>query len=409
MKVKREEAKGIINGRVKVTGTETKVLDEAYGRVIAQDVVSPVDIPDQDKSAIDGFAFNTASLTELPARLKVVGEIPAGSQKKFSLKRGEAAFVMTGGVIPEGSNAAVRIEDVKVEGDELVIDFPVKEGNLVNFRGSEIRKGERVIKRGELLDYRKVGLLAHLGVYRIKVFQRVKVGIVTTGTEVLEPEEPFRKGAVRNTNFYTLKGLLESLGAEVVYVGKGKDNVEELKELIAQSLSTCDFTVTTGGISKGKYDLVREVIRELGVEILFTQTDIRPGRPLTFGVKGDKLFFGLPGYPAACLVNALEFLVPAVKKAMGIKEFQNRYVTAVAGDKLKSRKGRVDFVRVKLSSEEGVLKVYPESNQQTSNFLTVVKCQGLAVIGRERENVEKGETVEVLLFNNPFQENTYSV
>jgi len=400
VKVEREEAKRIIEERVKEVGVEEITLNEAYGRVIAQDISSPVDIPDQDKSAIDGFAFNTASLKELPARLKIVGESPAGSSRRLKVGEGEAVFVMTGGVIPEGADAAVRIEDVKVKGNEVLIDFPVEKGNLVNFRGSEVKRGEKVIEKGELLSYRLVGLLAHLGVYRVKVFQRVKVGVITTGSEVLEPEEPFREGAVRNTNFYTLKGLVEKLGAEVIYLGKARDEKEELKELIGEALSTCHFTVTTGGVSKGKYDLVRETVRELGVEVLFTQTNVRPGRPLTFGVKGDKLFFGLPGYPAATLVNALEFLAPAVKKACGLKEFKNRYVSAVAAGELRSRKGRVDFVRVKLSSEGGILKVFPEGSQQTSNFLTMARCQGLAVIGQERGTVKEGETVEVLILEN---------
>ncbi len=400
MKVKREEAKRIIEERAELIGLEEVTLERAYGRVIAQEVFSPVDLPDQDKSAIDGFAFNTSSLKELPAKLKIIGESPAGSSQRLEVKEGEAVFVMTGGVIPKGSNAAVRIEEVKVEGEWVRVDFPVKEGNLINFKGSEVKKGERVIERGELLNWQRVGLLAHLGIYRVKVFQRVKVGIVTTGTEVLEPEEPFKAGSVKNTNFYALKGLLESLGAEVVYLGRARDQKEELKNLIGEALSTCHFTVTTGGVSKGRYDLVKEAIKELGVKVLFTQTNIRPGRPLTFGVKGEKLFFGLPGYPAAATVNALEFLAPAVKKASGMKNFRNRYAQAVAGESLRSKEGRVDFIRVNLSFEGGTLKVYKAKSQQTSNFLTMAKCQGLAVVKEDRGEVKEGEIVEVLILEN---------
>ena len=400
VKVKREEAKRIIEERVKSKGWEEVTIEQAYERVIAQDILSPADIPDRDKSAIDGFAFKTTSLKELPARLKIIGESPAGSSRPLTVKEGEAVLVTTGGIIPEGADASVRIEDVKVEGDEVIIDFPVERGNLINFKGSEIKKGEKVIETGELLDWRKLGLLAHVGVHRIKVFQRVRVGIISTGTEVLEPEEPFREGAVRNTNLYTLKGLLRKVGAEVIYLGKVKDEPENLRRTIRQALETCDFTVTTGGVSKGKYDLVKGVIEELGVETHFTQTDIRPGRPLTFGTYGDRLFFGLPGYPAATLVNALEFLVPAVKKASGQRNFQNRYVEAIAGERLKSRKGRVDFIRVNLSFKGGFLKVHPAGSQQTANFLSAANCQALAVVERERGPVEEGEKVEVLILEN---------
>jgi len=396
MKVKRAKAKRIILERCSPIGVEEVTIEKAKGRVLAQDVTSPVDIPDDDKSAIDGFAFKTSSLKELPARLKIVGESPAGAKEKLEVKKGEAVYVATGGVIPRGADAAVRVEDVRVEEGHVVIDFPVERGTLINFKGSEIKAGEVALKRGELLDWRKLGLLAHLGVYRVKVFQRVKVGVITTGTEVLEPEEPFRKGAVRNTNFYALKGLIEGLGAEVIYLGRVKDEPTEVERAINQALSTCNVVVTTGGVSKGKYDLVKDVVKRAGVELLFTQTNIRPGRPLTFGVKGEKLFFGLPGYPAAMAVNALEFLAPALRKLMGMMEFDNKYQQAIAAERLKSRKGRVDFVRVNLSWEGGVQKAYSAGSQQTSNFLTFALCQGLAVIGEDRGAVEEGEVIDVL-------------
>ena len=396
MKVKREEAKRIILERCTPGSTEVITLEKAYGRVLAQRATSPVDIPDEDKSAIDGFAFNTASLKELPARLKIVGETPAGAGERLKVGAGEAAYVATGGVIPEGADAAVRIEDVKVEGNEVVIDFPVERGTLINFKGSEIKKGETLLEEGELLNWQKVALLAHAGLYRVRVFQKVKVGVITTGTEVLEPEEPYRKGAVRNTNFYALKGLLESSGAQVIYLGKVKDDREELKRALEEGFNSCQIVVTTGGVSKGKYDLVKEVVKELGVELLFTQTNVRPGRPLTFGVKGEKLFFGLPGYPTATVVNALEFLLPAVRKAAGLKEFENRYITAVAGSRMHSRRGRVDFVRVNLAWEGNCLKALPLKNQQTSNYLSTATAHGFAVIGEERGEVAEGESVEVL-------------
>lgn len=396
MKVKREEAKRIILQRCKPGPTEVKTLEEAYGRVLAQRAVSPVDIPDEDKSAIDGFAFNTASLKELPARLKIVGETPAGAKERLKVEVGQAVYVATGGVIPLGADAAVRIEDVKVEGDEVTIDFPVERGTLVNFRGSEIKRGEVLLEEGELLNWQKVGLLAHAGIYRVRLYQRVRVGVIATGTEVLEPEEPYRKGSVRNTNFYLLKGLLESLGAEVVYLGRARDQKEELKKALSEGFNSCQIVVTTGGVSKGRYDLVKEAVREVGAELLFTQTNIRPGRPLTFGVKGEKLFFGLPGYPTATAVNALEFLAPAVRKAMGMGNFENRYVLATAESRIRSKRGRVDFVRVALSWEENCLKAVPFENQQTSNYLTTALAQGFAVIGEERGEVNPGEKVEVL-------------
>ena len=399
MKVKREEAKELILKECKETGTEVVALNQAYGRVLAQEVYSPVDIPETDKSAIDGFAFKSSSIKKLPAKLKIVGEIAAGDKKRLKVKEGEAVFVMTGGLIPEGADTAVRVEDVKVEGETLIVEFPVKRGELVNFKGSEIKKGEKVLETGEVLDFRKVGLLANLGIGKVRVYQRVKVGVITTGSEVLEPEEPFKEGAVRNSNFYILKGLLEGIGAEVVYLGKVKDNLEEIKKTIEEGLSNCQIVATTGGVSKGKYDFVKEAAQLAGVDVKFTQTNIRPGRPLLFGKREDRLFFGLPGYPAAMLVNALEFLLPAVRKVSGFRDFNNKYITAVAGESLKSREGRVDFVRVNLKWEGGKAIALSAGSQQTSNYLTAALCQALAVIGEERGTVKAGEVVDVLLLN----------
>ncbi len=399
MRVEREKAIEIITARAVPVGVECVTLDGAYERILAEDIFSPVDVPDQDKSAIDGYAFPVSSLEKLPARLKVIGETAAGDTGRLKVAQGEAVFVMTGGVIPEGADAAVRLEDVRIEEGYVVIDFPVERGELVNFKGSEIRKGELLARKGEYLDFRKVGLLAHVGVYRLKVFRKPKVGVIVTGSEVLEPFETHREGTVWNSNYYLLKGLLESSGVDVVYFGCVGDEKGKIGRVLKDAFSSCDVVVTTGGVSKGKYDFVKEVVESLGVEVLFTSTNIRPGRPLVFGTYRDKLFFGLPGYPAAMLVNAFEFLLPAVRKIAGLREYGNRYIPAVAIDRLKSRKGRVDFVRVNVEFDVKGIWVRSAGSQQTSNLRTIVGCDALAVVGADRGSVMPGEPVEILMFH----------
>ena len=396
MKVKREEAKKIIIENCKIKFMEVATLENAYGRVLAEDIYSPVDIPDENKSAIDGYAFNHKSLERLPAKLRIVGETPAGDTNKKEVKLGEAVFVMTGGIVPAGANAAVRIEDVKLENGYVIIDFPVEKGTLVNFKGSELKKGKLVLEKGIELDYRKVGLLANLGIYRIKVYQKPTVGIITTGSEVLEPFESYKKGFVRNSNYYILKGLLEKW-VNVIYFGITEDDKEGMVKLFEKALSCVDILITTGGVSKGKYDFVREVVGALGFDIKFTMTNIRPGRPLVFGVKEEKLFFGLPGYPSAMLVNLLEFLLPAVRKMAGLKNFENNYLTAITTTPLKSREGRVDFIRVDYFTEDGVLKVKDAGSQQTSNYTSIALCKALAVVPENRGKVLEGEQVEILV------------
>lgn len=396
MKVKREEALDIILNNVYSCGWEYVKLDNAYGRVLAEDVVSPVNVPDVNKSAVDGYGFKVSSLKELPAKLKIVGEVQAGDIGKFEVKEGEAVFVMTGGAVPDGVDAVVRVEDVSVEGNEVVVDFPVKKGELVNFVGSEIKKGEVVLTSGEWLDYRKVGLLAGVGVYKVKVFRKPVVGIATTGNEVLEAYEPHRTGCVRNVNYYVLQGLLSKAGAVPINLGNLEDDLDLTVKKLKEAFDHVDVLVTTGGVSKGKYDFVKKAVELLGFDVKFTSTNIRPGRPLVFAVKGKKVFFGLPGYPSATLVNAVEFLLPAVRKMAGERQCENVYYEFEAGEGIRGKKGRVDFVRVNVKGN----KVYNAGSQQTANFYTIATCDGLAVIGEDRGTVETGEKVNVLLFCN---------
>ncbi len=397
MKVSREEAKRLIFETVSnIEATETVTLEAAEGRVLAEEVASPIDVPDVNKSAIDGFAFNSASIKHLPAKLKVVGESPAGSSERKSVREGEAVFVMTGAEIPEGADSAVRIEDVEFNGDHVVIPFPVERGNLVNFKGEEFKKGEKVLEKGEFLDSLKVSLLAYLGIYSIKVFQKPKVGILATGNEVLEPWESFKRGKVYNSSYYFIKGFIEKNAGEVVYLGIVEDEKELLRREISKALEKVDVLITTGGVSKGKYDFVKEVVSSVGIDAKFTQTNVRPGRPLVFGNKGEKLFFGLPGYPSAALVNLAEFVLPAIRKLAGFKDWQNNYVKAVAFEDLKSKPHRNDFVRIKLTFENGKLGVRPAGSQQTSVFRSCVFSDGFAVIPEGRGTVQRGELVEVL-------------
>jgi len=398
VKVSREEALRVILDSVSVNAIkEYVVLEEALGRVLAEDLFSPVDVPDVNKSAVDGFAFRSDSIKKLPFSLKIVGEVKAGDIPEFSLKNGETAFVMTGGAVPKGADAVVRVEDVSVENGWIRGEIPVSKGSLVNFVGSEFKKGEAVLSRGEKLDYKKVSLLAYLGIYKVKVYGILSVGIATTGDEVLEPYEAYRIGSVRNTNYYLLKGLLKKEGISPVNLGNLVDDLDETVRLLGEAFEKVDVVVTTGGVSKGKYDFVKKAIKSLGFDIKFTSTNIKPGRPLVFAVKGKKVFFGLPGYPSATFVNALEFLIPALRKMAGFKEFRNRYLKLPAGETLKGKEGRVDFVRVILKENGGITRVYSSGSQMTSNFKTIALSEGLAIIDESRGRVEEGEIIDVYL------------
>lgn len=394
IKVTREEAKKIIDESTPVKFYETVTIDEAEGRILFEDVKAKFDIPESDKSAVDGFAINVDGLS-FPAKLKIEDEAPAGeSQKELKNKNG-AIFIMTGGVVPKGANAVVRIEDVKKEENCVIVENPVKKGNLINFEGEEVKKGETVLKKGEPLDYKKVALLANLGHFQIKVHAKVKIGIIVTGTEVKEPFEALDKAGVKNSNLYILKGLLKDY-ADITYYGKIPDDPEKMKEIFKKALSENDVLISSGGASRGKYDFTRKVAESIGIDVKFTTTNIRPGRPLIFGNKNEKLFFGLPGYPAALLVNTVEFVLPFVRKMAGMKNYENEYFKAELSQKTKSKEGRVDFIRGTVSFNEKIVFT-PAYTQQTSNYLSISLSNALAVIDETKGTREKGEKVEVVM------------
>ncbi|WP_068548625.1 molybdopterin molybdotransferase MoeA [Thermosulfidibacter takaii] len=395
-RVKYQQAKEIVFGSIDSLSTETVFLEEALGRVLAEDVIARQDIPVLDTSAMDGYAVNSGSITRVPCRLRIVGEVFAGMRPGAAISAGEACYVATGAFLPENADAVIRLEDAEVEDGFLVVREKPDRGQFVDVAGSEVKKGEKVISKGERINYRMLGLLARLGVYKLRVFRKPRVGIVVTGDEICEVFEPseFRN---RNANLYILRGLLEKERVDYGYLAKVGDDVDDLVDVLGSAFENYDVVVTTGGVSVGRKDLVKEALARVGARIEFTGTNVKPGRPLTFALYESKLFFGLPGYPSALLVNALEFLMPALRKLAGERNFENRYLEAVAAEDFKSRRGKVYFIRVNLRCENGVLKAYSAGSQLTSNYLTSALCDALLIVPEEKERVKKGEVSKVLI------------
>lgn len=369
-------------------------LDEAEDEVLAEDIYATYDIPKFAKSAIDGYTFAFDSIDSYPATLKIVGESRAGVSNDIVVGEKEAVFTMTGAIVPKGADTAVRVEDVEVKKDSVTIPNAPKKGDLINLAGSEIKERELILSKGERVDYKKVALLANIGRYSLRVYTKPKIGIVVTGNEVKEPWQDGDGASVRNSNLYILKGLLKDY-ADIVYYGKVDDDAKAMAPFFERALSECDILLSSGGASKGKYDFTVDIASKIGLDVKFTTTNIRPGRPLIFATKQNKLFFGLPGYPSALLVNAIIFLLPALKKMIGL-EYEPKFIEAVAVDDFKAKEGRNDFIRVNLIYKDG--KVYAKSagSQQTSNYLSMALSDGLALIDENRGSLKAGEIVKVL-------------
>jgi len=389
-----EEAKEALLEGIAPGKAETVTLENALGRILAQEITARFDIPEAAKCAIDGYTFAYDTISDYPATLTIVGESRAGGQTPPAVGPGEAVFTMTGALVPEGADTAVRIEDVEVDGDQVTLFKAPKKGDLINPKGDEVTKGEPVLKPGTLLDAKTVALLANLGYYQIRVYPKVRIGIVVTGDEVREPWEGPDSAGVRNSNHYILKGLLSPY-AQIRYYGIIQDEPERMIPLFDAALMENDLLLSSGGASKGKYDFTKTIAEALGLKIHFTHTNIRPGRPLIFGTRDDQRFLGLPGYPAALMANAMAFLLPSVRKMAGLRAYENPTLSAVAEEPLRSKKGRIDFVRVRLRNEEGRLFVRNSGSQQTSNFLTLAQSDALAMIDAEHGTAEAGDIVTV--------------
>ena len=374
---------------------EYVTLENALGRVLARDMHARFDLPDADKCAIDGYTFRRDSVDAPGARLRIVDESRAGVAATRRVEAGEAVFTMTGAVVPEGADTAVRIEDTSREGEEVILHALPPKGSLINPAGSEIARGERALQAGTRLDARKVALLAHLGHYRIPVRSRPRIGLVVSGDEVREAWEEHDRAGVRNSNLYLLQGLLEPW-ADLRYYGIVQDEPERMVPLFEQALRENDILLSSGGASKGKYDFTAQIVQALDLDLHFTATDIRPGRPLIFATREEKLFFGLPGYPSALLVNARLFLLPALLKSVGAREEVPLF--AVAEETLRSKEGRVDLVRVHVENRGGTLYLRNAPSQQTSDYLSMALCDGLAMLDASRGSVEAGEVVPFLPF-----------
>jgi len=360
-------------------------------------VISPLDLPSKNTSAMDGYALVASSTLNPPVTLRVVGEAPAGCTSPPSIKPGEAVLVATGSPIPPGADTVIKVEEVEETKNFITIHQHVHKGDLINVKGQEVKKGQILLSAGALLDYRKTALLASTGTAKIDVFSTPKVALLSTGDELLEPSQPFVSGKVYNANRYIVEGILRREGISPDYLGIFPDDPDILRKALTQALGEYSVVVTMGAVSKGKYDYLRQVLAELEVELHITSTNIKPGHPLAFGSKEGTLFWGLPGYPSATLVNALVYLLPAIRKMRGKKECLPATITALAGESFKSKKDRVYFIRVNLQQKENRVITYSAGSQLTSNYLSSALCKGLAILPEGTEKVNPGEEVRVII------------
>lgn len=392
-----EEALGVILEHAQPFGeTEEVPLARAYGRVLAQDLVSKVNHPDQDDTSLDGYAAraeDTLTATpENPVRLKVIGEAPAGRPFPGEVGPGEAVWIFTGAPIPKGANAILRVEDTRREGDAVLFFKPANPGDI-RPKGDDFRAGEVLLKKGDPLTPGRVGLCAAMGYPRVPVFKRPKVGILTTGDEVVEPGEPLPYGGVYNANNYSLAGLVWEAEGEPILMGKIPDQPERLREKL-RGVGKLDLLLTTGGVSMGEYDIVRQLLEREG-QIHFWKVRLQPGGPLLFAEWNGLPILGLPGNPVSSMVTFFLFGRPYLFRALSRTDAPYSVLEATAATPFSPNPSKVAYRRAVLSFGADGLQAYTTGNQSSGVLRSMAVGNALVVL-EPGIGAEVGQRVRVI-------------
>jgi molybdopterin molybdotransferase len=382
---------------------ETEVIPtfESLERILAENIISDVDLPHFPRSTMDGFAVraeDTSSATpSSPVYLKVTGEINMGEEAKEEVGSGEAVKIATGGMLPGGANAVVMLEYTEYLRDDT-IEVKKAVGALENTVqvGEDIKRGEIILQEGELLQPQHIGVLAGIGVMEVKVYKRVKVGLISTGDELVEPHKSPTPGRIRNVNSYLIGSLIKQNGGSPILFGIVKDEFSLLREVAREALEECDLLLIIGGSSIGTRDLTRDVINSLGKPgVLVHGIGIKPGKPTLLGKVKGKPVIGLPGHPTSSMVVYIVVVQPLIDMIQGLKR-KERKVKAKITQAIPSLIGREDYVRVKLKKEGDGWFAEPLFGS-SAILSTILKADGLVKIGIDDEGLDESEEVEVSL------------
>ncbi|WP_338776394.1 gephyrin-like molybdotransferase Glp [Metabacillus sp. FJAT-52054] len=397
-----------VNRVMKFAGTgkiESVPLQQAYGRFLAVDLIADHDIPAFDRSPYDGFAIRSEdTLGKKRVMLQVAGEIGAGSLHTKPAEPFEAVRIMTGAAIPKGFDAVVMLELVKEhtkEGKKLIeLNRAYNKGDNVSFKGEDTQEGTVLVKKGTVINAGISALLAAFGYHQVPVSVKPVIGVIATGSELLEVEEALEPGKIRNSNAYMILSQIERAGAEALYFGKLKDDFDSCYKTIQKAMEQVDLLITTGGVSVGDYDYLPAIYEKLNAAVLFNKVAMRPGSVTTVAEVNGKLLFGLSGNPSACYVGFELFARPVIRKSQGNKQPHLKKVKAVLGADFKKANPFMRFVRGRIDFEEdGRISVTPSGFNKSSAVSSLADADAFILLPGGTRGYEKGMLVDALLLN----------
>lgn len=376
--------------------TETIALEHAYGRVLAEDITSPINVPAYTNSAMDGYAIRGEDIAH--KEFDVVASIMAGHGYDKTLTQGQAAQIMTGAPMPEGADTVVMREQATVDGERVgFANASIKQGQNVRQAGEDLAVGQSVFTSGTLVQAPEMGMIASLGMNTVKVKRALRVAVFSTGDEVQAPGTPLNANSIYDSNRYTIMAMLQKLGCEIVDLGILEDNEAVMEQAIVEASKRADLIITSGGVSVGDADFIKNVLEKRG-SVDFWRINMRPGRPLAFGDISDVPFFGLPGNPVAVMVSFINFVEPAIKKMQGTLNFEPLKVPAIATESLRSRQGRTEFSRgvYEIDTQTGQLSVKTTGKQGSGILRSMSEANCLIEIAPHIDTVKPGESVTII-------------
>ena len=395
-----EEARDHVIGAVRPLDPTVLALPDALGLVLVNDVASSEAVPPFANTAMDGFAVQAADTAAAPTTLDVVGTIAAGDTGDIPVGPGQAARIMTGAPLPPGADAIIMVELTTLADDGATVDIAeaVPEGNHVRSAGEDIEPGDTVFEAGTVITPGHLGVLASLGRFEVEVRPRPRVGVISTGDELVDGPEPLKHGQIRDSNRRTLLALLDESGFEGVDLGLVPDDKDALTEAIQNATTTCDALMSSGGVSMGAFDYVKVVLDEIG-EMRWMQIAIKPAKPMAFGFVGDMPVFGLPGNPVSSMVSYELFARPALRKMAGHTQLDRPWVDAIAGqDLLRRPDGKIHFARVVSEYIDGDYRLRFAGGQGSHQLRAMADANALAVVP-DGDGVAEGGTITAILLD----------
>lgn len=397
-----ESALETILKEIRPLGLESTDINSALGRVLGEDIAARGGNPPWDNSAMDGYALRAADVkgasNDKPAKLSVIYDLPAGSVGHAPVGPGQAVRIMTGAPIPEGADAVVMVEKTESGDGFVLIKTEAKTGENIRRAGEDFKAGDVVVKKGSLIRPAEVSMLATVRVPFVLVHKRPRVAVISTGDELCDINELPPSGKITNSNGYALAALVAASGAVPIQLGIARDSKESLRQKLTAALSA-DCIISSGGVSVGDYDFVKDVLKDMGSSMIFWKVAMKPGKPLAFGVIGGKPAFGLPGNPISSMVAFEQFVRPTLMKMAGRTGLYRQTFSATLTKDIKIKPGRMNFIRAELTLSEKGLSVTPLDGQGSGMIMTMVRANSFVIVPQDSSGFKEGETVKVQFFD----------